>query len=199
MDAKKVWCEVIEGAVWSDRCLFKLSKVIEGNASCETCPVRELEILKRCIKKTEFTPVEKTEAVRRRKSRTVKHAKGIKKTKASKVTDVSNDTNISNDRKEPRPVTEDTKQPYSVAALGKLLGKPKRRIQELAQKGKIPGRKVGRHWEFLKEEIEKWLPEKKEVSLQRGDVVKTHDIVMTQGEPSNDKKNPRAQDQSDEG
>lgn len=46
MDAKKVWCSVVEGAVWSDRCLFKLSKVIEKNRDCESCILHELEQIK---------------------------------------------------------------------------------------------------------------------------------------------------------
>ena len=40
---RKVFCEVIQGVTYSDRCLFKLAKVLEGNKSCEYCVIREIE------------------------------------------------------------------------------------------------------------------------------------------------------------
>lgn len=43
MANRKIYCEVIEGVVYDDRCLFKLSKVIDGNKACEGCILRELE------------------------------------------------------------------------------------------------------------------------------------------------------------
>ena len=43
---RKIWCEIIESACYEDRCLFKLSKIIEGNKVCEDCILREAEKLK---------------------------------------------------------------------------------------------------------------------------------------------------------
>lgn len=34
---------------------------------------------------------------------------------------------------------------------------PKSTLYKLAQEGKIPSRKVGRHWRFRKEAIDRWL------------------------------------------
>ena len=34
---------------------------------------------------------------------------------------------------------------------------PKSTLYKLAQEGKIPARKVGRHWRFRKEAIDRWL------------------------------------------
>ena len=63
----------------------------------------------------------------------------------------------------PGPIADappDPEQPYTVQGLSKLLGKSERRIQELANEGKIPAHKVGSHWEFPREKIEKWFSEK---------------------------------------
>ncbi len=34
---------------------------------------------------------------------------------------------------------------------------PKSTVYKLAQEGKIPGQKVGKHWRFRKEAIDRWL------------------------------------------
>lgn len=44
---RKIFCEIVEGAVYEDRCLFKLSQVIDGNPICKECILQELEALKR--------------------------------------------------------------------------------------------------------------------------------------------------------
>ena len=49
---------------------------------------------------------------------------------------------------------------YDVRFLSNLLGKSERRIQEWAKEGKVPARKVGERWQFLKEEIDRWLSER---------------------------------------
>ena len=202
MDIKKVWCSVVEAAVWSDRCLFKLSKIIEGSRDCESCLLRELEKIKFCGKEAKTGKKRKPKAKQMRGPRS--------------IVDVPNDINDVNDTKD----TKDTKgvkkksrrakarrgrkpgaitvappdpgQTYTVQDLSKLLGKPKRRIQELALLGEFPGHKVGRTWQFPKEEIDKWLSEKSTVSFKR------NDVVMTQSEPSNG-EDPRPSDQNDEG
>jgi hypothetical protein len=46
MSDRKIYCEIIEGICYEDRCLFKLSKIIEGNKTCEACILRETERLK---------------------------------------------------------------------------------------------------------------------------------------------------------
>jgi hypothetical protein len=38
---KKVWCEILEGAVYSQNCLFKLAQTIPGNRNCANCVVFE--------------------------------------------------------------------------------------------------------------------------------------------------------------
>ena len=41
--------------------------------------------------------------------------------------------------------------------LAEYLKIPKSTLYKLAQEGKIPGQKVGRHWRFRKEAIDRWL------------------------------------------
>lgn len=36
---------------------------------------------------------------------------------------------------------------------------PRASVYKLAQKGKIPGQKVGKHWRFRRETIDQWLSE----------------------------------------
>ena len=37
---------------------------------------------------------------------------------------------------------------------------PKSTLYKLAQEGKLPGQKVGRHWRFRKEAIDRWLEQR---------------------------------------
>ena len=41
--------------------------------------------------------------------------------------------------------------------LVKYLQVPKSSLYKLAQEGKLPGQKVGRHWRFHKDAIDAWL------------------------------------------
>jgi len=50
MTDRKIYCNVLEGVTFAERCLYELSKVIEGNKVCEDCIFRELKRLKRGIK-----------------------------------------------------------------------------------------------------------------------------------------------------
>jgi excisionase family DNA binding protein len=177
MDAKKIWCSVVDGAVWSDRCLYKLSKIIEGSKDCESCILHELEQIKPCGKEA------KAGKKRKPKARKMKGAKSI--------VDVPNDINDISDINDV-DMSDNIKQSLNVQDLSKLLGKSKRRIEELANLGKIPGHKVGRHWKFLKEEIDEWLSGKRAVSLHCSDNVMT----TTEASPG---QNPRPPDQNDEG
>ena len=45
----------------------------------------------------------------------------------------------------------------TVDELAKYLKIAKSTLYKLAQEGKIPGQKVGRHWRFHKEAIDAWL------------------------------------------
>ena len=139
MTVRKVHCSIVEGLVYEDRCLFKLSKIIEGNKTCENCLLRELEEIKHSGDK--------------KKRKLINPAPG--KTAAAKK------------RRGLIPgqtMVDDIKQSYSVQDLTKLLGRSRRRIQELAKDGKIPARKVGRVWEFPTEETDQWLLERKKDS-----------------------------------
>lgn len=46
---------------------------------------------------------------------------------------------------------------FTIDDLVAYLKLPKSTVYKLAQEGKIPGQKVGRHWRFLKTTIDDWL------------------------------------------
>lgn len=48
----------------------------------------------------------------------------------------------------------------TIEELSKYLKVPKSTLYKLAQEGKVPGQKVGRHWRFHRETIDKWLAER---------------------------------------
>jgi excisionase family DNA binding protein len=157
-DIKKIYCEILEGVTFSDRCLFKLSKIIEGNKTCENCILRQLERIK--SRKAEQSGENDIKA-----TKDVKARKGINVTNDMEGTRKKRKRSKPRPKKEPEPIADaqaNAKQMYSIQALSKLLGKSVRRTQELAKEGNIPGQKVGTHWEFSKEEIDLWLSEKKE-------------------------------------
>lgn len=54
-------------------------------------------------------------------------------------------------------------QPDSVLTIDELsvyLKVAKSTLYKLAQEGKVPGQKVGRHWRFHRAAIDKWLVER---------------------------------------
>lgn len=54
------------------------------------------------------------------------------------------------------------KQPDAVLTIDELaeyLKLSKSTLYKLAQEGKVPGQKVGRHWRFRKQTIDQWLDE----------------------------------------
>lgn len=64
----------------------------------------------------------------------------------------------------PRP--EDKRKPssqegevFTIDELCEYLKLAKSTTYKLAQEGKIPGQKVGRHWRFHKDAIDRWLSE----------------------------------------
>lgn len=48
----------------------------------------------------------------------------------------------------------------TIVELSGYLKIPKSTVYKLCQEGKIPGQKVGRHWRFRRETIDRWLDEK---------------------------------------
>lgn len=56
------------------------------------------------------------------------------------------------------PRTDDVMTIEELAAYLKLS---KSTLYKLAQEGKVPGQKVGRHWRFHKVVIDRWLGDKK--------------------------------------
>ncbi len=48
-------------------------------------------------------------------------------------------------------------EPYSLEELARQLGRDRREIEKLANRGSIPGRKVGGEWQFHPTEITHWL------------------------------------------
>ncbi|MFB3887621.1 MAG: helix-turn-helix domain-containing protein [Thermodesulfobacteriota bacterium] len=162
MGIRKIYCNVVEGVTYEDRCLLKLSKIIEGNPVCEDCTLRELLRLKRCgVKEAGAKPIEKPrpkKKVKTVKRKHIKEAKEIKKRNVSSMSEVINVSNVSKSIGEASSLNDEAKPTYSVQDLIKLLGRSKRRIQELAKEGKIPGAdKSGLHWVFNKEEVDQWL------------------------------------------
>lgn len=50
----------------------------------------------------------------------------------------------------------------TIDELASYLKIAKSTLYKLAQEGKVPGQKVGRHWRFRKETIDRWLDENRE-------------------------------------
>lgn len=53
---------------------------------------------------------------------------------------------------------------FTINDLVVYLKLPKSTVYKLAQEGKIPGQKVGRHWRFHRETIDSWLARRDEKS-----------------------------------
>lgn len=50
----------------------------------------------------------------------------------------------------------------TIDELAVYLKIAKSTLYKLAQEGKLPGQKVGRHWRFRKETIDRWLDEQQQ-------------------------------------
>jgi len=48
----------------------------------------------------------------------------------------------------------------TITELSKYLKISRSTLYKLAQEGKLPAQKVGRHWRFHRETIDKWLAER---------------------------------------
>ena len=66
-------------------------------------------------------------------------------------------------RKTPPKGADDVAAPtgavFTIDDLVAYLKLPKSTAYKLAQEGKIPGQKVGRHWRFRRDTIDRWLDE----------------------------------------
>ena len=57
-------------------------------------------------------------------------------------------------------MTDDLPLVMTIEEASKYLRVPLSSLYKLAQDGKIPCQKVGRHWRFRKETIDRWLDER---------------------------------------
>jgi len=53
-----------------------------------------------------------------------------------------------------------TGEVLTIDELAEYLKIPKSTLYKLAQEGKVPGQKVGRHWRFRKEAVDRWLEQR---------------------------------------
>jgi excisionase family DNA binding protein len=56
----------------------------------------------------------------------------------------------------------------TIAELATYLRIPKSTLYKLAREGKVPSQKVGRHWRFRREAIDRWLGETRATDLDSG-------------------------------
>ena len=56
---------------------------------------------------------------------------------------------------------DDEARILTIDELAKYLKVGKTTLYKLAQEGKIPGQKVGKHWRFNRVSIDRWLEEQK--------------------------------------
>lgn len=57
-------------------------------------------------------------------------------------------------------MVEPTDEIFTIDELATYLKLSKSTIYKLAQEGKIPGQKVGRHWRFRRAVIDQWLSDR---------------------------------------
>jgi len=60
------------------------------------------------------------------------------------------------------PVTDS--EVMTIEELAEYLKVSKSSLYKLAQRGKVPGQKVGKHWRFRKATIDQWLDEQSQES-----------------------------------
>lgn len=60
-------------------------------------------------------------------------------------------------------------QVLTIDEASNYLRIPLSSLYKLAQEGKIPCQKVGRHWRFRKEAIDRWLEERAQVAIKLND------------------------------
>ena len=64
---------------------------------------------------------------------------------------------------------EDFPHVLTIDETSHYLRIPLSSLYKLAQEGKIPCQKVGRHWRFRKEAIDRWLEERSQTGLNQDD------------------------------
>ena len=64
-------------------------------------------------------------------------------------------------------MAEDLPQVMTIEEASKYLRIPLSSLYKLAQDGNIPCQKVGRHWRFRKETIDRWLDENRSNELKK--------------------------------
>jgi excisionase family DNA binding protein len=63
-------------------------------------------------------------------------------------------------------MTDDLPLVLTIEEASKYLRLPLSSLYKLAQNGKIPCQKVGRHWRFRKEAIDRWLDDRSAISYK---------------------------------
>lgn len=58
------------------------------------------------------------------------------------------------------PMSSEPQQVMTIDELAEYLQVAKSTLYKLAQEGKVPGQKVGKHWRFRKEAIDRWLDQR---------------------------------------
>jgi len=158
---RKVWCSIVEAPVYSDRCLFKLCKVIEGNKTCESCILRELEKLKATGTKVPNDTNDTNDI------NDIKDIKDINDIGDRSRRKTKKKSARRRPKKKSRSIQSETaRQTYTTQELSKLLGRAGRTVQDMAQRGKIPAVRVGIKWRFPKEEVDRWLSDRKDGHLK---------------------------------
>lgn len=66
-------------------------------------------------------------------------------------------------------MAEDLPQVLTIDEASNYLRIPLSSLYKLAQEGKIPCQKVGRHWRFRKEAVDRWLEERAQVAIKLSD------------------------------
>lgn len=62
------------------------------------------------------------------------------------------------------PMSSEPQQVMTIDELAEYLQIAKSTLYKLAQEGKVPGQKVGKHWRFRKEAIDRWLDDREGAS-----------------------------------
>lgn len=61
-------------------------------------------------------------------------------------------------------MSSEPQQVMTIDELAEYLQVGKSTLYKLAQEGKVPGQKVGKHWRFRKEAIDRWLDDREGAS-----------------------------------
>jgi len=67
-------------------------------------------------------------------------------------------------------MAEDLPQVLTIDEASNYLRIPLSSLYKLAQERKIPCQKVGRHWRFRKEAIDRWLEERAQSAIKQNDI-----------------------------